>query len=145
MNPNRRQKWMVNNGLQQGLCRRLLSYWCGTWLAIFALPICVRLLFSSLSFSQLAAEFVSDLWFPMMMSLLVLPIVIWDSIRFSHRVAGPVIRVGNSMRRLANHQTVSPIQLRKDDFCHDLANDFNQLLKAYSADSQTEEFESANY
>ncbi len=142
--PQRRTKWMVDKPLQQGLSQRMLLYWCGTWLGIFAVPICVRFSLSSLPASQLATEMISDLWFPMMMSLLILPIVAWDCMRFSHRVAGPIFRISYEMGRLANGETVAPIRLRENDFCNDLADNFNQIIKMRSADSQTEDSEVSN-
>ena len=71
------------------------------------------------------------------MSLLVLPIVFWDSIRFSHRIAGPVKRLGNDFKRLVDGEAVHPIKLRKNDFCHELAENFNRLIEQrVASDSQ---------
>ena len=56
---------MVNKELQEGFSRRLLVYGCGTWLAIFAVPICAKLLVTDLPFTELAKQLGSDLWFPM--------------------------------------------------------------------------------
>jgi hypothetical protein len=140
----RRTKWFVNKQLQESLSRRLLVYWCGTWLAIFAIPIVTRLMVSKLPFRVLASELVSDLWFPMVMSLLALPIVFWDSIRFSHRIAGPVKRIGNDMRRLADGEPVFPVKLRANDFCHELAENFNLLLQERSERDSQEVLETSS-
>ncbi len=142
--PERRQKWFVNKELQESLSRRLLVYWCGTWLAIFAVPIFARMLVSTLPFSVLATELVSDLWFPMVMSLLALPVVFWDSIRFSHRIAGPVKRISNDMRRFSEGESVYPVKLRSSDFCHELADNFNQLIQQQSHHRFTEELETSS-
>ena len=144
MKPERRLNWFVNKELQESLSRRLLVYWCGTWLAIFAIPICARLIVSELPFNVLATELVSDLWFPMVMSLLALPIVFWDSIRFSHRIAGPIKRVANDLGRLADGEKVFPVKLRKNDFCHDLADNFNRLRQERSDTSSQEELETSS-
>ena len=136
MKPERRKIWCVDEQLQMGLCRRLLVYSCATWLAIFAVPICSRMLFTELPFSQLATELVSDFWFPMMMSLLVAPVLLWDSIRFTHRIAGPIHRINRQVKQLADRESVQPIKLRKNDFCHELANDLNRVAEVYG--QQTE-------
>ncbi len=136
MAPNRRKKYLVDKHLQHGLTRRLLIYWCGTWLMVFAFPICTRLFFTSLPFDQLARQLMTELWFPIVMSVLLIPIVAWDSVRFSNRVAGPVWRIARSLRQLSANQKTDRIQLRKDDFCHDLADDVNRLLDAQESEKQ---------
>ncbi len=133
MASNQDQNWIVDKEIQQGLSRRLLIYWCGTWLAIFALPICVRLLVNQMPPTQLASELLSDMWFPMMMSLLMLPILFWDNIRFSHRIAKPMALISDGMRSLSNNQSVAPIQLGEEDFCHEMAENFNRMVKTCSA------------
>lgn len=144
MKTERRHNWMVNKELQEGFSRRLLVYGCGTWLAIFAVPICAKLLVTDLPFTVLATQLVSDMWFPMMMSLLVFPIIYWDTHRFSHRIAGPIYRINDCMRKFIDREKVAPIKLRKNDFCKDLAENFNQLMQEYSMDKAHEEYETSN-
>ncbi len=132
MKSNRRKKYVVDSGLQFSLARRLLVYWCATWLIVFALPICTRLFFTSLPFDQLASKLLADLWFPMLMSVMLLPIVAWESLRFSNKIAGPVHRVRRTLQNLAEQQPVAPIRLRKGDFCHELAQDVNRVISRYS-------------
>jgi hypothetical protein len=144
MKTNRRHNWIVDKDLQEGFSRRLMVYGCGTWLAIFALPICAQLLVSTIPFTELATKLVSDMWFPMMMSLLVFPIIYWDIHRFSHRVAGPICRINDCMRRLIAREQVSPIKLREDDFCKELTENFNHLVQQHSTFVAQEEYESAN-
>ncbi len=141
MKPERRFNWMVSKEMQLGFSRRLLVYWCGTWLAIFAVPICARLLVTKLPFSELASELVADMWFPMMMSLLVLPIIFWDSIRFSHRIAGPVCRINRNIKRLVDGESAEQVTLRENDFCQELANDFNRLVSKFQTSSDSVESE----
>jgi len=144
MKTNRRDNWMVDKELQEGFSRRLLVYGCGTWLAIFALPICMKLIVTDLPFSELATQLVSDMWFPMIMSLLVFPIAYWDIHRYSHRVAGPIGRVNSAMRKFTDREKVAPIKLRENDFCQELADNFNQLMQEYSSDVAHEEYETSN-
>lgn len=141
-----RQKtnWFTNGELEVSLSRRLMVYWCGTLLAIFTVPILARMTISDVPFDALAHKLVSDMWFPMVMSLLTLPIVFWDSIRFSQRFAGPVKRIGNELRRLADGETVSPVRLRGNDFCHDLADDFNHMMQKRSVNGSHEELETSS-
>ena len=144
MNRDQRRRWFVHEEFQESFSRRLLVYWCGTWLAIFAVPICARLIATELPFTLLATELISDMWFPMVMSLMVLPIVFWDSIRFSHRICGPLRRLSNDMQRLSDGDPVGPIKFRQNDFCHELAEKFNQLLRQRTETSSKKELESSS-
>ena len=131
-----RRQFMVDREVQHGLVRRMLSYLCATWFAIFALPILVQIMTTKLPFEQLAAELFSDVWFPMVMSFLIFPLLAWDSVRFSNRVAGPVYRISNSMRSLVNGDDVPLVKLRKGDFCTQLADDFNRVLELHQSNTQ---------
>jgi hypothetical protein len=60
--------------------------------------------------------------------LAMLPVVVYDSFRFSHRLAGPMVRLRSTVHRLARGEQVEPIKFRQRDYWHDLADDFNVLL-----------------
>lgn len=127
MPPIKRTNFTADIQIQGGASRRLVIYWAWTWLAVFALPIVARSITSELPFSALAMSLVRDMWFPMVMSFLILPIIAWDHYRFMHRITGPVKRIGLSLQAMANGQKVLDIKLRKEDFCQQLAQDFNRL------------------
>ncbi len=77
-------------------------------------------------------QIMSRMWFryaPFFVVLLVLiPVAAFDSIRLSHRFAGPMVRIRGAMRRLAAGERVEPVHFRKGDFWMDLADDFNTVL-----------------
>ena len=62
--------------------------------------------------------------------LVLVPVMAWDAIRFSHRIVGPMVRFRRTMQAIARGETVRPIKLRKDDYLNDLRDDFNQMLEA---------------
>ena len=59
--------------------------------------------------------------------LLMLPVVLLDTAFISNRIVGPLVRVRNSIQRLAAGETVQPIEFRKNDYFRGLANDLNAL------------------
>lgn len=65
-------------------------------------------------------------------SFLNIIIVSLFSIFFSHKMAGPIKRIKNTLEAYANHHTVHPIKLRKDDFFKDLAELINKAFLAKS-------------
>jgi len=60
-------------------------------------------------------------------SVLLLPLVALDVVRFSHRFVGPLVRLRNDLKRLADGEEVRPVNFRKNDHWHDLAEQFNRV------------------
>lgn len=70
-------------------------------------------------------------YLPVTICLLILvPVMAWDAIRFSHRIVGPLVRFRRTMQEIANGDTVRPIKLREGDYLDDLRDEFNQMLEA---------------
>jgi methyl-accepting chemotaxis protein len=78
-------------------------------------------------------QFVSMLhdYLPVGICLIVLvPVMAWDAIRFTHRIVGPLVRFRRAMQEIARGDPVRPIKLREGDYLNDLRDDFNQMLEA---------------
>ncbi len=58
---------------------------------------------------------------------LLLPLLLFDCIRLSHRFVGPLLRVRKAMNELAEGRDPGAIILRQNDYWHDLADTFNRL------------------
>jgi len=50
----------------------------------------------------------------------------------THRIVGPIYRLKSVLRQLKEGKTVEEIKLRKSDEFHDLAEEFNVLLKNFT-------------
>lgn len=137
MSKDQRRIVVVDQELQHGLSRRLITYWAGTWFAVFALPIMARMISEPMSFDQLCQGIISDFWFPMLVSILLLPIVAWDCIRFSHRAAGPIFRINRVIRDMSNGKPAQEIRLRSNDFCGELADNVNLLIERQAAERES--------
>ena len=77
----------------------------------------------------------------MIASIMLLPIVVVDSARFSNRFVGPIFRLRGAMKRLANGEKVEPFQFRKDDFWRDVPDDFNRIAERLQSASQPTDVE----
>jgi hypothetical protein len=78
------------------------------------------------------AQFVDTLRsnMPVFVLLLVLvPVMAWDSIRFTHRLVGPLVRFRKTMQAIAAGEAVRPIKLREDDYPVEMRDDFNRMLE----------------
>lgn len=124
----RRHKVFVQKSIQKKLAGRCVFYWSCCLGTVF-LFVTISMAFSGklTTFGELFAGVWSQYSTPVVASFLLLPLVVWDMIKFSHRFVGPLIRLEGEMRRLANGESVRPLQFRKDDYWHGLADQFNAL------------------
>jgi|HubBroStandDraft_5_1064220.scaffolds.fasta_scaffold51586_1 hypothetical protein len=66
------------------------------------------------------------------------PIFIWDVIRCTHRVAGPLVRLEQTLLRMAKGETVSEIRFRKGDWLTSLERALNIYLSSRVAAATSE-------
>lgn len=67
---------------------------------------------------------------PTFICLLVLvPVMAWDTIRFSHRMVGPLVRFRRTLHDMAEGEPVRPVKLREGDYLTDLRDEFNRMLE----------------
>jgi len=69
--------------------------------------------------------------FVLFLSVLVLGILfIFDAVKLTHRIVGPLYRFRKTIQALAAGEEVDPVSLRKDDFLQEMKEDFNEMLRA---------------
>jgi hypothetical protein len=61
--------------------------------------------------------------------LFLVPIMTWDTIRFTHRLIGPLVRFRKTMQAMAQGEPVRPIKLRDGDYLLEMRDDFNKMLE----------------
>jgi hypothetical protein len=125
----KRRQLFVDPKVQGALVVRTVAYWGFCLIAVTLM----LLLWRVISVPGRAFAFHVDwLWFhyapAAVASLLLLPIIVLDSMRMSNRFAGPLVRLRRAMRRLAEGETVQPINFRDDDFWSEFAEEFNRML-----------------
>ena len=130
----KRKKIWVQAPIQGTLAIKCALYWFFCLGSIF-LFVAVATLFSGKL--QSAGEIFSGLWkqysSAVLASVFLLPLIVWDVIRFSHRVVGPLLRLEREMGRLARGEDVRPIHFREKDFWHPLADKFNRIVANHNA------------
>jgi hypothetical protein len=70
--------------------------------------------------------------------VLVLPSILYDMLKFSHRVAGPLYRCRQTMLEMAEGKPVPEFKPRKHDLMPELFQAFNALIQQYNARTPTE-------
>jgi hypothetical protein len=62
--------------------------------------------------------------------LILMPVMAWDAIRFSHRLVGPLARFRQCVKDIARGEAVRPVKLRDNDYLNEFRDEFNQMLFA---------------
>lgn len=68
-------------------------------------------------------------------ALAILPLLLHDSLKTTHRIAGPLVRFRNALRALRDGQFVREVRLREGDLLMDFQEDFNEFLNFYNNES----------
>jgi hypothetical protein len=82
-------------------------------------------------FRPIAAHFQNLSWThgPLLMVMVfLLPVFIVDTIKLSHRFAGPIFALRRAMHEVAEGQPPRQIRFRSSDFWHEVAEDYNAML-----------------
>lgn len=129
---NRRKKKFVDRKVQG----RLLIGIAAHWLLYFMLILCAIPMWHILTVSGFSEPFpkvLADSWGSMTPVFLflaaVLPIFIWETVKFSNRFVGPMYRLHRTIQSINAGEKFQPIRFREDDFWHDVADDFNKMMK----------------
>jgi hypothetical protein len=126
--PQRRQRF-VDSKVQGALARRVIFH----WFVLLTVASVVALLMQVLSDPfRPAGEHFRAAWATqgpfLIVMLFLLPVFILDTIKISHRFAGPIFGFRRSMREIIEGQPPRKLKFREGDFWHDLADDYNAML-----------------
>jgi hypothetical protein len=137
--PYKRTRIWINPAFQFRVLARIgyyfLVYVVVVWLLGFFMEV-LRSFYTNgvgRSPAQVAIDF---LWQqrPLLIAIVaVTPFFIYDLIKFSHRIAGPLHRCRNMMRDMAAGKAVPEFKPRAHDLMPELFEDFNALVKAWNA------------
>jgi len=123
-----RKRFFVDPKVQGLLVARVVLYWIFCLSSIILMLLCWRIVTGP---ARVFYTHFDDMWFhygpALIASLLLLPLVVIDVIRFSNRFVGPMLRLKRSMRQLARGDDVEPIEFRDADFWKEFATDFNAI------------------
>ena len=126
---NSRSTIFIDRKVQGALARRIAIHWCTF---VFLAFVC---LFAQEYFLgepnqgliQKLGAVANEYAFFFLLLLGMVPAFIYDTIKLSNRFVGPILRLKNSVRSVADGKPVSPLKFRGGDFWHELADDFNRL------------------
>jgi hypothetical protein len=125
----RRKKHFVDSSVQGALTRRIVLH----WLVFMMITSFVSFILQVLSnpFQPLARHF-ENLWWSqgpfLIVMFFLLPVFVMDTIKLSHRFAGPIFSLRRAIRSIAEGEKPEPLKFRKKDFWKELAEEFNAML-----------------
>jgi hypothetical protein len=123
-----RKRLFVDPEVQGFLILRVVLYWMFCLGSITLMLLAWRIVTGP---ARMFYTHFDDMWFhygpALMASLLLLPLVVIDIVRFSNRFVGPVLRLKRSMHQLAQGEEIEPIEFRDSDFWREFADEFNVL------------------
>jgi hypothetical protein len=129
-----RKKTFVDAKVQGALVRRLVLHWV-SFISVAALvAFCLQVLTNPFQSLQVHAQ---QVWWThgpfLMVMFFMLPVFIVDTIKLSHRFAGPIYRLRNTIRGLAHGEPFKPVKFRDVDFWQGLAEEFNLMIERVAA------------
>jgi methyl-accepting chemotaxis protein len=134
---NRRRQRFIDPAVQGTLIKRVTFHWLVFFAASFILLPVWQVLFGGVVATSFAQALL-DAWVrcvPVYAVLLVLlPLFILDIVVLSHRFAGPIYRLRQTVRSLADGEHIQRMKFRDGDFWMDIADDFNRMLDRWNAE-----------
>lgn len=138
MHPKKQRRLFIDRRIQGDLFRRVVLYWMLCMLVVLYMAVAWLVLPSNpKSLSEFLSITYNRLGPVLTTSLLVLPLVLIDCLRISKHIADPVHHLHREMKRLAQGLEAAPVHLPQDDYWHEVANDFNRLLKRVDENRST--------
>ena len=137
-NTQRRSKHFIDRAVQGALLFRAARYWVLSLTVVAALTV-LGWLFVWPGIPSLVTDWgqllplVKVLVVGLVVTVVLLPVVLYDLSKLSNRFVGPVYRLRNSLNDLADGKPVRPLKFRDDDYWQDVADAFNRALAAHHA------------
>lgn len=128
MKDAKRTRLFIDPQVQGRLLCRVVLYWCMAVVVMGTLAgVQVAIEGRQAPFAVVANRTLLAFGPALIAAMIMLPLVLFDALRFSNKFAGPMHRLRREVKRLADGDSYAPIDFRKGDFWYDLAQEFNRL------------------
>ncbi|MEM6468952.1 MAG: hypothetical protein AAF802_05235 [Planctomycetota bacterium] len=136
--PAKRSRTLVDSEVQGTLIRRVALHWvlffiCNTialtfWMRLFEQPD-----------GEMAESFAATVrrFLPFfVITMALIPAFVWDTLKLSHRFAGPITRLRGALIDLKEGRAVAPLKFRESDFWQEIAGNFNDVMRLRDGDQK---------
>src|SRR3954463_15748385 len=125
----RRTKHFIDKNVQGSLTRRIIFHWLTFLSVAFVVSFVLQVMTDP--FRPLSAH-LKELWWThgpfLLVAAFMLPAYAIDTIKLSHRFAGPIFSLRRAIREVAAGEPPRKLKFRRRDFWQDLAGDYNAML-----------------
>jgi len=129
MSHSERSKKFIDSKVQGALAGRLILHWLVFLVVTLVVAFCFEWMINPTQTASQQAEQVWRTYGPLVLVMVfLLPVFVFDSIKLSHRFVGPVFRLRNAIRSIADGESTAPVKFRESDFWQSLAEDFNRMV-----------------
>lgn len=130
MDRAKRKTLLIDARVQVPLLWRVTLYWLlGVTAMGVMVGVQVMLSSDSASADVLVSRTLLAFGPALVASMFVLPMMLFDCVRFSNRWAGPMYRLRGKFKQLADTGACERIEFRKDDFWYELGEQFNRVAE----------------
>jgi hypothetical protein len=143
-----RKKVLVNRRVQGRVLLRVLWLWALYHVILWHMMLFFRFVQYSAElltggaprpFSDISAEFFENHYLMLVCAVIVLPYLVWDVLKVTHRFVGPLVQFQRCLASLARGEQVAEVKLRQGDFLGELRDSFNEFLHSPYAPGQDPE------
>ena len=137
-----RKRVFLPGTFQKKLARKLAAFWILYHLAMFHSLFFMDFVVSqaifappgqTVSFAQHYLTFARQNWALVLWAVAIGPVFVWQFIRFSHHVAGPLVRLEKTLVQMAAGEPVRELKFREGDLTSGLEKAFNAYLASLHA------------
>jgi hypothetical protein len=130
-NATRRSRSFVDPEVQGSLLRKIAIHWILLFVVnAMAIVIWVRMFEQpETSWSATLGDCIRRFLPFFVITILLIPAFIWDTLKISNRFAGPVLRLRSALANAAQGQEVEHLSFRESDFWQQIAEDFNRVVE----------------
>lgn len=141
-----RKRVFVSRDIQGTILVRLTRYWVfyhlGLWGVLLAVEFfqhLVNSLFLGETFdpSAFMGAFFFNNRFILIAPVMLFPAVVWDMLRITHKIAGPLVRFRSALLKLSKGEPVEKIRLRDGDLLTEFQDSFNQYIESLAMRTPT--------
>ena len=145
----KRSRLFVDAKVQGSLIRQLIIHWFLACFLMFLYLFALQAFGSgmSTSFQENLVQLSNKYGLLGIVLLVISPVFIYDSIKLSNRIVGPMVTFRAALKKLANGEDPNTIRFRQNDFWKDLSKELNAVsdelkeLRAFKAAHETSDEE----
>lgn len=124
------RKRLYVDSVQREIIVRTIMQWY-FYMSAILLVVCLGAVWMDPSILAIKYVFQAFVYFApaIVASLILLPLFIYDMLKATNRIAGPIYRLRCAFKQISEGKAIAPVKFRDGDSFQELADDFNQLAQ----------------